>query len=134
MTQLPFQQLLRNAAEAGTFDNFPASLLSVGKLADDGNVLCKGDAILIGKGDERGRYRIPLVQHRDQWQPRKPTKRANKFLQQTNNVYDLPSTEEAIKWMHAVCGYPVKSTWIKSVKAGNYTGWPMLNERNIKKY
>ena len=115
MTQLPFQQLSRNAAEAGTFDNFPTSLLSVGKLADDGNVsvftkdvsevykgedvliVCKGDAILIGKGDARGHYRIPLVQHRDQWQPRKPTKRANKFLQQTNNVYDLPSTEEAIK-------------------------------------
>ena len=61
------------------FDNVPTSLLSVGKLADDGNVYiftkngdlvykdedsfitCKGDAILIGKRDERGRYRIPLV-------------------------------------------------------------------------
>jgi len=49
-------------------------------------------------------------------------------------VYDLPSTEQAIKWMHAVCGYPVKSTWLKAVKAGNYVGWPMLTERNVKKY
>ena len=36
--------------------------------------------------------------------------------------------------MHAVCGYPVKSTWIKAVKAGNFNGWPMLTERNINKY
>jgi hypothetical protein len=36
--------------------------------------------------------------------------------------------------MHAVCGYPVKSTWLKAIKAGNYVGWPMLTERNIQKY
>ena len=36
--------------------------------------------------------------------------------------------------MHAVCGYPIKSTWLKAIKAGNYVGWPMLNECNIQKY
>jgi hypothetical protein len=36
--------------------------------------------------------------------------------------------------MHAICGYPVKSTWLKAIKAGNYVGWPMLNERNIQKH
>ena len=36
--------------------------------------------------------------------------------------------------MHAVCGYPVNSTWIKSIKAGNYVGWPMLTERNVARY
>ena len=36
--------------------------------------------------------------------------------------------------MHAVYGYPVKSTWIKATKAGNYIGWPVLNERNVTKY
>ncbi len=36
--------------------------------------------------------------------------------------------------MHAVCGYPVKSTWLKAIKAGNYMGWPMPNERNVQKY
>jgi hypothetical protein len=36
--------------------------------------------------------------------------------------------------MHAVCGHPVKSTWLKAIKAGNYEGWPMLNECNIQKY
>ena len=55
-------------------------------------------------------------------------------MQQANSVYDLPSTEQAIKWMHAVCGYPVKSTWLKAVEAGNYVGSPLLTARNVKKY
>ena len=36
--------------------------------------------------------------------------------------------------MHAVCGYPVKSTWLKAIKAGNFVGWPILNKRNVNKY
>ena len=70
-------------------------------------ITCKGSPILIGIRDERGQYRIPLVQQHGQWQPRKPTKRARNFLQQANHVYNLPSTEEAVKWMHATCGYPM---------------------------
>jgi hypothetical protein len=42
--------------------------------------------------------------------------------------------EQAIKWMHAICGYPVKSTWLKAIKAGNYVGWPILTKRNVQKY
>jgi hypothetical protein len=36
--------------------------------------------------------------------------------------------------MHAVCGYPVKTTWVKAVKAGNLLGWPLLTVKNINKY
>ena len=149
---MPFQQLSTKAAEADTFDDFETSLMSVGKTNDDGNVsvftkedvrvykerdiliTCKGEPILVGKRDERGRYRIPLVQQRGQWQPKRPTKRSTKYFQQAKSVYDLPSTEEAIKWMHATCGYPVKSTWIKAVKAGNFTGWPIISVRTVTKY
>jgi hypothetical protein len=55
-------------------------------------------------------------------------------VSKANSVYDLPFTEQAIKWMHAVCGYPVKLTWLKAIKAGNYVGWPMLTECNVNKY
>jgi len=74
------------------------------------------------------------MQQRGQWQPRRPSKQARKALRQADSVYDLPSTEQAIKWMHAICGYPVKSTWLKVIKAGNYVGWPMLTKRNVQKY
>ena len=36
--------------------------------------------------------------------------------------------------MHTVCGYPVKSIWIKAIKAGNFTGWTILNKQNVAKY
>ena len=152
VTQLPFKSLSTKAKLADTFRDFPQSLMSVGKVSDDGTVsvftregvtihrekdvliTCKGEPILIGVRDEHGRYRIPLTQHKGQWQPRQPTKRAKAALHQANSVYDLPTTEQAIKWMHAVCGYPVKSTWLKAVKAGNFVGWPLLTEHNVKKY
>ena len=46
----------------------------------------------------------------------------------------MPSTEEVVKLLHATCGYLVKSTWIKAIKAGNFTGWPVINERTVNKY
>ncbi len=124
----------------------------MGKTADDGTIsiftkdgvtvheetdvliTCKGEPILIGVRNEQGRYRIPLIQQQGQWQPRQPSKQAQKCLRQANSIYDLPSTEQAIKWVHAVCGYPVKLTWLKAIKVGNYIGWPMLTERNVNKY
>jgi hypothetical protein len=101
--------------------------MSVGKTSDDGTVsvftkegvnvfkeedvliTCKGEPILIGIQDNQGQYQIPLMQQWGHWQPRCPSKQAQKALQQANSAYNLPSTEQAIKWMHAVCGYPVKS-------------------------
>jgi hypothetical protein len=101
---------------------------------EDVLITCKGDPILIGVRDEHDQYRIPLTQHKGNWKPRTPSKRARQVLQQANSVYDLPSTEQAIKWMHTVCGYPVKSTWLKAVKAGNYIGWPLLTKQTVRKY
>jgi hypothetical protein len=63
-----------------------------------------------------------------------PRKRVTAKLQQANSVYNLPSIKQVVKWMHAVCSYPMKSTWLKAIKAGNFTGWPLLNERNVNKY
>ena len=98
VTQLPFKQLSSTAAQADTFDDFPHSLMSVGKTADDGNIsifgqdgvtvhkesdvliTCKGKPLIIGVRDENGRYRILLIQNRGQWTPRKPSKQARSVL------------------------------------------------------
>ena len=152
VTQLPFPQLSERASRADTFNDFPSSLMSVGKTADDGTISiftkngvtvhketdvlirCKNAPMFIGVRDEHGRYRIPLTQKRGQWQPETPSKTKRRALEMAGNVYDLPSTEQGIKWMHAVCGYPVKSTWIKAIAAGNFIGWPLLTVQNVKKY
>eukprot|EP00956_Cyclotella_meneghiniana_P036454 scaffold125927_cov79-Cyclotella_meneghiniana.AAC.1 len=101
---------------------------------EDVLITVKNEPLLIGVRDEQGRYRIPLQQHKGQWTPRHASKKARQTLRKANSVYDLPSTEQAIKWMHAVCGYPVKTTWLKAIKAGNYVGWPLLTVKNVTKY
>jgi hypothetical protein len=68
--------------------------MSIGKTADDGTIsiftkngvtvhketdvliTCKGKPILIGVRDKQGRYQIPLIQRRGQWQPQGPSKQA----------------------------------------------------------
>ncbi len=152
VTRLPFPQLSKRATTADTFTNFPTLLMSVGKTSNDGTISiftktgvtvhketdvlirCKGAPLLIGVRDKHGRYCIPLIQKRGQWQPRTPSKKARHPLEKANSVYHLPSTEQGIKWMHAVCRYPVKSTWLKAIAEGNFIGWPLLNVQNVKKY
>ena len=51
-----------------------------------------------------------------------------------NNVYELPSIKSAVRFMHAVCGYPVKSTWMKAIRNNHYVGWPMLTIANVEKH
>ena len=135
---LPFDGLSASVRKGDTFKRFTESLMSVGKVNDDGNIsiftqedvteykeedvliTCNGKPILVGVRDDKGRYRIPLDQRgQGQWRPRIPTKTESLKLAQANSVYNLPSIEQAIKWMHAVCSYPVKSTWIKAIQAKN---------------
>ena len=40
--------------------------------------------------------------------------------QKVNNVYNIPLTKEAVQYLHAAAGFPVKETWINAIKEGNY--------------
>ena len=42
--------------------------------------------------------------------------------------------EALIHYFHAAAGYPVRSTWLKSISAGNYYPWPGLTLTNATKY
>ena len=42
------------------------------------------------------------------------------------SVYDLPSVEALVHYMHATTGFPVKYTCIKAIKNGNFESWPGL--------
>jgi hypothetical protein len=37
-----------------------------------------------------------------------------------NNVYNIPLMKEAVWYLHAAVGFPVKETWIDAIKVGNY--------------
>eukprot|EP00804_Cyclotella_cryptica_P028716 CCRYP_008205-RA/>CCRYP_008205-RA protein AED:0.43 eAED:0.44 QI:0/0/0/1/0/0.33/3/0/341 len=142
--RLPFATLSPWATQADSLNDFPHSLMSVGKTSDNKTVsiftrdsinvhaekdvliTCQGAPILIGVHDAHGRYHIPLPLH--------PSKRVQAALQNAISVYDLPSTKQAITWLHPTCGYPVKSTWTKAIKAGNFHRWALLTATNVLKY
>jgi hypothetical protein len=50
------------------------------------------------------------------------------------NAHDLPSVGALVHYLHAAAGFPVKSTWLAAIKAGNYASWPGLTYANASKY
>ena len=45
----------------------------------------------------------------------------------------LKSTEALIRYFHTTSGFPVRGTWLKTIKAGNFSSWPGLNYQNEAK-
>jgi hypothetical protein len=84
VTNLPFKQLSSQGTQAHSFANFPTSLMSVGKTADDETISIftkdgvrthnnqhvlityKGEPLLVEIRDQHGRYCIPLLQQERQ--------------------------------------------------------------------
>ena len=58
----------------------------------------------------------------------------NKTTLEAYSAYDIPRAEELIRYFHAAVGYPVRSTWLKAISAGNHSSWPGLTLSNATKY
>ena len=43
-----------------------------------------------------------------------------------NNVYELPSTKEVIRYLHSYAVFPTKSTCLKAIQKRSYAAWPHL--------
>ena len=56
------------------------------------------------------------------------------ILPSMNNVFKISSIQSTIKYLHAACFYPAKSTWIKAIKAGFFTTWPKLTAEAVQKF
>ena len=50
------------------------------------------------------------------------------------SAYYLPSLEALVRYFHAAAGFPVRTTWIKAIKMGNYRTWPGLVMANATAY
>eukprot|EP00804_Cyclotella_cryptica_P001132 CCRYP_008413-RA/>CCRYP_008413-RA protein AED:0.32 eAED:0.32 QI:0/0/0/1/0/0/2/0/378 len=111
-TTLPFPLLSPTAAAADSFDDFPTSLMSVGKTSDDGTIsIFTKDGVTIHKEQDvlitcHGPLPHTTLSNTAANGNHGSLQKAHAVLNQAHSVYDLPSTEQAIKWMHAVCGYP----------------------------
>jgi hypothetical protein len=53
---------------------------------------------------------------------------------QCNHAHDKNNQKGLINYLHASCFSPVKSTWIKAMRNGNFSSWPGLNEHSVEKY
>jgi hypothetical protein len=51
-----------------------------------------------------------------------------------HNVYELPSIEWTVRYLHAAAGHPPEDTWAKAVGRGNYNSWPLIDTKNVRKY
>jgi hypothetical protein len=47
---------------------------------------------------------------------------------------DLPSMGSLVGFYHACAGFPVKQTWLKAIKAGNFNSLPGLTYANAARY
>eukprot|EP00956_Cyclotella_meneghiniana_P007409 scaffold10112_cov34-Cyclotella_meneghiniana.AAC.2 len=50
------------------------------------------------------------------------------------NVYELPSTKEVVRFLHAALGFPTKATLLTAAKKGNLITFPGLTPENITKH
>jgi hypothetical protein len=51
-----------------------------------------------------------------------------------HSVYELPSIEPTIRYLHVAAGFRVEKTWLKLVHWGNYNSWPLINITNVARY
>lgn len=49
-------------------------------------------------------------------------------------IYELPSIRHTICYIHAAAGYPVKATWLKAIRNGNYITWPLVTVATVTKH
>jgi hypothetical protein len=57
--------------------------------------------------------------------------RNNEYI---HNVYELPSIEPTIRYLHAAVGLPTKESWLKAIRRGNYNSWPLINVKNVTQH
>jgi hypothetical protein len=53
---------------------------------------------------------------------------------QCNHAYDNNNQKDLMKYLHAACFSPVKSTWITAIKNGNFLSWPGFTEDAVEKH
>ena len=81
-----------------------------------------------------GQWRIPLkpivaTEHNDTLLVDRPSPQ-----EAIASVYELPSVEKTIRYLHAAAGFPTKPTWLKAIKAGSFNTWPGLSAKAVRKH
>ncbi len=141
-TKLPFKTLNNAAREADVLPGLKRSLLSVNKMSEEGytTIFHPGeDGVTIHK---EGTLTIttsapPVLKGKKTKAAKLWTISATDTAEnndETNNIYSLPSIPHTFWYLHATTGFPVKETWLDSIKAGNYVTWPGVTTTAVRKH
>jgi hypothetical protein len=138
-------QLPLGARQAHKFPHLAHPLLSISQLCDHGCVatfnntevrITDASAKLVMRGlrdPTTNLWTIPLHNPTspddhttDTHMVRPPTAAFSAY--HTNNLVDH------VKFLHAACGYPVPSTWIRAIESGHFATWPGLTADLVRKH
>jgi hypothetical protein len=50
------------------------------------------------------------------------------------NVYTLPSTKQAVRFLHVAAGFPTMDSWLRAVELGHYQSWLGIDAHSIQKH
>jgi hypothetical protein len=101
---------------------------------NDAEVLPSAPPALQGSRDERGIWIVLIADN----QSSSPSLDVAKFvLYKTDaalSVYELPSTKECVRFLHAALGFPTKATLLTTTGHGNFVTFTNMTPENIAKY
>ena len=140
-TELPFEQLSSQAREADILPGLKTPLISVNKLAEEGYTTIfhpgeKGVTIHQSGTVTITNTEPPILQGckkngANLWTisvDQKETK------EKALHAYDLPSINQTVRYLHAAAGFPVKETWLKAIRAGNFNTWPTITPATVRRH
>ena len=116
--------------------------------ANDVEIKTTRGAVLRGwRVPKEGLWRIPLVKGADHSSNRNTdtaalSKAPQQILQEMppptrdviNNVYELKTKPELVRYYHAAAGFPTKPSWLAAIRNGHYRKWPGLDATIAAKY
>ena len=148
IVELPIPGLSRKATEALVVPQLKQeALLSVRQLADHGyttifhphkqgvtvhdvgsfKLTTSKPALLQGWREEGGLWTVPLSSDA-------ASSTSLDVKEAAMNVYELPSTKEVIRFLHAALGFPTKATLLTAIRHGNLVTFPGLTTANVNKH
>ena len=143
--ELPLSQLRDSTKQAIITPDLKAkALLSVSKLADAGyttifhptnkgvtvhdnddfKLTLNSPPLLQGWRQAGGLWTVPLVEEAK-------ISLELDVAEQANNVYDLPSSSEVVRFLHAALGFPPKATLLAAIWKGNLVTFPGLSVEDV---
>jgi hypothetical protein len=129
--QINIPNLPTKACEAHLFPNLAHALLSIGLLCDHGctaifdkqhvKISYENAIILTGYRDpETNLWKVPFQPTPAQTQPAQPAWTLPHTQHHANSDYHTLTQTDLVTYLHAACGSPVPSTWIKAINNGHF--------------